>query len=301
MAETLLTRKGEATGAAGTVQRGEIAVDPAGCRSRACWKAYAFLARDARIETSYKFQFLWSLATVLFTIATVYFVAKLVPAHGAALGRYRGDYFSFALVGIVMARYLEAALTGITTAIRQAMNQGTMEIMFASPTRAMTILSLSSVWPFLFETIRVAFCLVVAEACFGFRLEHANWAGAALTLALTVPAFLSLGVMSASLLILLKRGDPLNWFAVGAASLLGGVMFPVELLPTWLGAASYAVPLTHSLNGFRGSLLLGKPAAELWGSCGPLLVFSAIMLPTAWLVSSQALRHAKRQGSLGTY
>jgi ABC-2 type transport system permease protein len=277
-------------------------VPPAAKRwAGAWWKAYAFLVRDARIETTYKFQFLWSFATVVFTIATLHFVARLVPPGGRALGPYKGDYFSFALIGVVMGRYLETALTGITTAVRQAMTQGTIEIMFVSPTRAMTILSLSAIWHFLFETIRVVFCLAVAAGCFGLRLEHANWVGAAVTLLLTIPAFLSLGVMSAGLLILLKRGDPVNWFAVGMASLLGGVMFPVDLLPVWLRAAAYAVPLTHSLNGFRGALLLGKPIGELWGSLGPLLLFSALMLPTAWLVSSQALHYAKRRGSLGTY
>lgn len=266
-------------------------------------KAWTFVVRDTRIETSYKFQFIWSFATVFFTVATFYFVAGLISADRpvAVLAEYRGDYFAYVVIGIAIARYLDAALAGTTTAIRQAMSQGTLEIMFVSPTGPMTILAFSALWQFLFETVRVWFCLAIAAAVFGFRLSQPNWWAALLALGFTVPAFLALGVLSASLLILLKRGDPINWFAVSVASLLGGVVFPVSQLPPWLQAVACLVPLTHALDCFRGALLLGRSVSELWSSLMPLLVFSAVMLPLAWLSSVFALRRAKRDGALGTY
>jgi ABC-2 type transport system permease protein len=271
--------------------------------SQPVFKAWAFVVRDLRVETSYKFQFVWSFATVFFTVATFYFVAGLVRSGGppAALAEYGGDYFAFVVIGIAIARYLDASLAGTTTAVRQAMNQGTLEIMFASPTRPMTVLAFSAIWQFLFETVRVLFCLATAAVFFGFRLSQPNWPAAAVALALTVPAFLSLGVLSASVLILLKRGDPLNWFAVSVASLLGGVLFPVGELPGWLQVAAYLVPLTHALDCFRGALLLGRGVWEMAESMVPLLVFSVLMLPIAWMVSGLVLRHARRSGALGTF
>ncbi|HUW82182.1 MAG TPA: ABC transporter permease [Phycisphaerae bacterium] len=264
--------------------------------------ACAFLKRDARIETSYKFQFAWSFTTVFFTVATFYFISQLVkPGAGAVLRAYKGDYFSFVVVGLAISRYLDASLRGTTTAIRQAMTQGTLELMFASPAHPMVILGFSGVWQILFETVRVVFCLAVAYVGFGFQLSKPNWLAAAAAFGLTVPAFLSVGIMSASLLILLKRGDPLNWFAVGAATLLSGVMFPIELLPSWLQVMAWFIPLTHSLDSFRGALLLGQSVPELWASLLPLLMFSVVMLPVAALVSGAALRRAKRSGSLGTF
>ena len=262
----------------------------------------AFIVRDAQIETSYKFQFVWSFATVFFTVATFFFVAKLIDTGRppAALGDYRGDYFAFVVIGVAIARYLDASLTGTTTAVRQAMNQGTLEIMFVSPTRPMTILMLSAAWQFLFETVRVLFCLLVAGA-FGFHLTQPDWFAAGLALLLTVPAFLCLGVLSASLLILLKRGDPLNWFAVSVASLLGGVLFPVSQLPPWLQGVAFLVPLTHALDCFRGAMLLGRSVPQMWSSFVPLFVFSVVMLPAAWLVSRLALKQAKRNGDLANF
>lgn len=265
-------------------------------------KVVAFVKRDARIETSYKFQFIWSFATVLFTIATFHFVGKMVTGQDAsrALARYAGNYFSFVVLGLAITQYLQASLMGMATEIRQAMNQGTLEIMFASPTRPMTVLSLSLIWKLLFETVRVLFCLSVATA-FGFHMTNPNWFAALITMVLTLSAFLSLGVLSASLLILLKRGDPINWFAVGAASLLGGSIFPVELLPDWLRTVSFFIPLTHSLHCLRGALLLGESVSDMWSSMLPLALFSLVMLPTAFVASGIMLRNAKRDGALGTF
>jgi len=269
----------------------------------AWWKARGFVLRDLRVETSYKFQFVWSFATIFFSVASFYFIARLVDRDEstAALGAYRGGYFAFVVIGLAIARYLDASLAGITTAVRQAMNQGTLEMMFASPTRPMTILGFSAIWQFAFETVRVVFCLAAAAVFFGFRLHRPHWSAALATLVLTVPAFLSLGVLSASLLILVKRGDPLNWFAVSAASLLGGVLFPVELLPGWLQPVAWLVPVTHALNCFRGALLLDKGIVQLWPSLQPLLVFSVVMLPLAAVASRAALARAKRSGALGTF
>lgn len=302
MSKVVTIETGKPTGRDGQLPHGPLQGPPAKRWLLHYWMACAFLKRDARLEMSYKFQFIWSFATVFFTVATFYFVAKLVSAGSSTtLAHYKNDYFSFVVIGVATSRYLEASLTGITTAIRQAMTQGTLEIMFVSPAHPMVILSLSAVWQILFETIRAAFCLAIAAMLFGMRLHDPNWMAAVLTLVLTIPAFVGLGVMSASLLILLKRGDPLNWFAVGAASLLGGAMFPIDLLPRVLQTVAYFVPLTHSLNGFRAALLQGASIGQVWRMLVPLLVFSLVMLPIAWLASGMALRYAKRWGSLGTY
>lgn len=267
------------------------------------YKAYAFVRRDVRVETSYKFQFVWSFATIFFSVASFYFVAKLVGGRksSGALAEYGGDYFAFVVIGLAITRYLDASLAGITTAIRQAMNQGTLEMMFATPTRPMTILGFSAIWQLVFETVRVIFCFLVAVVFFGFRITQPQWLAVVVTFILTVPAFLSLGVLSASLLILIKRGDPLNWFAVSVASLLSGVLFPVTLLPSWLQMLAYVVPLTHALRCFRGALLLQQSVVDLWPSLLPLLVFSIVMLPAAVAASRAALMRAKRSGALGTF
>ena len=273
-------------------------------RARLCLhKALAFIVKDARIETSYTLQFVFSFAAIFFFVATFHFVAKLVGhAEGStALARYDGKYFPCVVRGLAFSSYLDASLRGITTAVRQAMTQGTLEMMFSSPTHPMTILAASACWQFLYESVRVVFCLTVAVVIFGLRLTDPNWGAVLVTMLLTVPAFMSLGIMSASVLILFKRGDPINWFVTSAASLISGVVFPVELLRIWLRLIAYIVPLTYSLRCFRGALLLGQSVCQLWSSLLPLLVFSVVMLPLAFFASNWALRHVKSNGTLGVF
>ncbi len=48
------------------------------------WKAVAFIKRDARIETSYKFQFLWSFATIFFSVVPSRIFSSLMSEAGKA-------------------------------------------------------------------------------------------------------------------------------------------------------------------------------------------------------------------------
>ena len=74
---------------------------------------------------------------------------------------------------------------------------------------------------------------------FGLRLPVADWPAAAVIWLVTVPVFLLLGMMSCSILMVIKRGDPVYWVFSGAASLLAGTMFPVAVLPPWLRTVSF--------------------------------------------------------------
>src|SRR4029077_8973894 len=104
---------------------------------------------------------------------------------------------------------------------------------------------------------------------------------AVLVLLASILAFAGLGVLSASYLLLFKRGNPLKWFFVGVAGLVSGIMYPVTVLPTplrWLGRF---VPVTYSLQGMRAALLGHASMAALWPTVGILLAFAAVLLPTS--------------------
>ncbi len=66
---------------------------------------------------------------------------------------------------------------------------------------------------------------------FHFPIREANWLGAVIILVTSILAFAGLGIISTSDLLLFKRGNPAPWLIVGASSLLGGIMYPVSVLP----------------------------------------------------------------------
>jgi ABC-2 type transport system permease protein len=266
-------------------------------------KAAAFVRRDFFIETSYKFQFLFNFFQIFFIVISFHFLSRLIGSDfaGTHLKKYGGDYFAFALIGIAIANFLSVGLTSFTQNIRTAMTQGSFEAMMVSPTAPTVIILFSSLWQFLFESIRLAIYLLIGVFLFKVQLVHPNYPAAVVVLILTVFAFASLGLITASILVVLKRGDPINWVYVSLSSLLGGVLFPITMLPPWLKAISYVFPITYSLQSIRLALLKGASFHELLPNILALLIFSAIVFPISVIVCGRMIRKGKELGSLSSY
>ena len=124
---------------------------------------------------------------------------------------------------------------------------------------------------------------------------------AAVILLLTVVSFSSLGVISASFIMVLKRGDPVGLIFTSVSGLLGGVYFPVSVLPEWLREFSYLIPVTYALEGMRMALLRGQTIQELMPNIVALSLFCVVMLPLSVMIFRKAVERAKRDGTLTHY
>jgi ABC-2 type transport system permease protein len=264
-------------------------------------KATAFIKKDMAIAVSYKLQFLFQFLQIFFSVAVIYFVGKLISPDSIILRTYNTDYFSFALVGLAISSYLKAGLVNTTNDIRQMMNQGILEAICASPTSYSNLLLFSSLWQFVFETFRVLFCFVVGFALLGLRLENANWFSAIVTLMLTIPIFLLLGMISSSILVLVKRGDPINWIFTSVATLVAGTMFPVEVLPPWLRYVAACIPLTYSLDAIRRSVFMNASLTDISRQLMVLAIFIVVLIPLALITVKVCISAAKRRGAFLTH
>ncbi len=261
----------------------------------------AFLRRDWQSERSYRLAFLLSFGGIFFSVAVFFFVARLLgDAAAPFLVEYGGDYFAFVLIGIAFQRYFGVGLTSFAATLRQAQTTGTLEAMLTAPVRLSYIILASSLWSYGLTTLQVVAYLFVGAGFLGVALVG-NYGAAVLVLLLTVLAFSSLGILSASFVMVLKRGDPITW-AIGAAStFFGGVYFPVGVLPDWLQWISALLPVTYSLRAMRLALLQGAGLGQLWPDLLVLAVFCAVLLPASLLAFRYAVRRARMEGSLTHY
>jgi ABC-2 type transport system permease protein len=280
----------------------------AGCIGASLWraspaKALAFIKKDMTIAVSYRLQFVFQFLQIFFSVAVIYFIGRMLAEAGnsSLLQKYQTDYFSFALVGLAINSYLRGGMEGITNEVRQTMNQGVLEALCAPPINYTSLLLCSSLWPFVFETVRVAFYFLIAIAVFGMRLHGANWIGAGVSLILTASIFLMLGVMSCSILVLVKRGDPIYWVFSRATSLLAGVMFPISVFPRWLQIVAFCFPLTHSLEAMRQCLFAGASLGQVSANIWALIAFAVALAPLTIVVNNLCMRRAKKCGALTTH
>ncbi len=96
-------------------------------------------------------------------------------------------------------------------------------------------------------------------------------------------------------------GNPFSWIFGTTSGLLGGVVFPIAILPSWIRWASYLLPVTYSLDGMRKSLLAGAEFSEILPAVGALAAFNVVLLPLSLWAFRLAIRKAKRDGTLTHY
>jgi len=173
--------------------------------------------------------------------------------------------------------------------------------MLATPTRLSVIILSSSLWSYGVTTVQVLVYLLVGGGLLGVPLGAGNYLAAAFILLLTVFTFSSLGILAASFVMVLKRGDPVTWLFGAVSALLGGVYYPVAVLPGWLQPLAALLPITYALRGLRLALLQGAAWSALFPDIAALALFSVVLLPVSLLAFRYAVRRARFEGSLTHY
>lgn len=262
-------------------------------------KIAIFFRRDLAVARSYRSAFVLELLESLFGVAAFYYLSRFVESAELARALPQGGtYFAFALVGFAFFDYMNVALNTFDQSLQEARQNGTLETLLVSQTSLPVTLAGSAVYPFVLLSLRTTVYLGWGIALFDFPTRSANWPGAAFVLLASVLAFAGLGILSASYLLLFKRGNPAKWLVIGVSGLVGGMMYPVSVLPEGLQRIARLVPLTYSLEGLRGALLGHASLAELWPSLRALLLFAVVLLPLSFAVFSWALRRTKITGTL---
>ncbi|MBI2223035.1 MAG: ABC transporter permease [Acidobacteria bacterium] len=252
----------------------------------------AFVLRDFVTDVSYRVSFAISVLDALAGVGAYYMLSTMI---GARPGGY--DAFAFILTGLVMNSAMSAALVCHSQAIRASQQSGTLPLLAASPLRSRRLLTLSAGYPLLRASLEGALYLC-AGVWLGVTLRGAGLAGALLVFAVSLGAFSAIGMLSAACTVVWKRGDPIPWLFEAASWLLGGVFFPVELLPAPLQAISRLLPITYALDAIRPALLSAAGIGEILNGALPLVAFAALALPLAFVAFDRALARARAEGTL---
>lgn len=265
-------------------------------------KPYAVMKKEFLTAISYRFEFATRLVGIWFNIFVYYFISKLVdPALSKDLLPYGGGYFLFVIVGTAFSGYLGVGLDSFSTSIREAQLMGTLEAVLVTRTRFTTVLVYQALWNFLFASLHVIAYVGFALLFLNVRLENANWGAALVILVLTILVFSAIGIISGSFVLMFKRGTPVNWAINNVSRFMGGVFYPVSVLPLWCQKLSILLPITHSLEGIRLALIRGRSLGDLREQVLALVVFAVLLCPLSILFFNAAFNKARRDGTLCQY
>jgi ABC-2 type transport system permease protein len=263
---------------------------------------WAFLRRDILNEVSYKLSFSLQLLGIFPVVLMFFFISRLVGSTiSGPLQPYGGNYFPFVLIGIAVQNYLTLSLSRFSGSLRESQLSGTLEAVLATPVRLPSFLMGSTAYSFVFNALRIFIYLAVGALLFHVHFNWERLPAALGVICLTIAAFCSLGIFSAGFIMLFKRGDPINWGFNVISWLLGGVYYPVSVLPLWLQKIAFIIPMTHSLEALRLLLLTDRGFSCISDHLLVLGLWAVIGLPLSLLCFRVALNRARMLGTLGHY
>ncbi len=263
----------------------------------------ALTVRDMLSETSYRLSFFMQMAEIFLTIAALFFLSRLVGQESINrhLTPYGGNYFAFAIIGVAFYNYFNVGFSKYAAQLSEAQKTGTLEAMLSTPAGLSTIVLGSSSWEFIMTTFKVVIMLLAGALIMHSGMRTSSLPSVLLILLLTIGSASSLGIIAACFIIVVKKGDPISWLFKSASWLLGGVLFPISVFPSWMQKLALLLPTTHALRAMRLSMLQGKSISDMLPEMGALCIFCFLLLPISLHTLKYAVRRAKREGSLTHY
>jgi len=262
----------------------------------------AFIRRDFLAESSYRLSFALGALATLANLAVFYFIGKLFGGSQAPqLEPYGTSYFTYVFTAMAFFGYIGTGAGSYAGRLRLEQTQGTLEAMLSTPLGVIPFLAAMSAWNFLFATFELIVYALAGVFIFKLDFSAANWPAAALVFALSASCFAALGVLSSCFVVLFKRGNPLAWVLNNFEGLLGGVYFPVAVLPGWLAAVSSLLPVTYAVRAFQLAVHGGAGLAEIKGELLVLLIFDLVLIPAGVRLFSLSVKRARKAGTLGEY
>lgn len=253
-------------------------------------------------ELSYKLNNLLRMADIFAYVLIFYFLSRIIDqAALPALQPYGGEYFPFILFGLALNWYHREAQHSFAANLRDEQMLGTLEALVATRTPVPLILAGFSLFDFCLVTVQVGILLIVSFVFLGVQVVWSNFFLAMAILILSLLAFIGFGFISAAFVLVFKRGDPLGWVVNNLSALLGGVYYPIEVLPGWLQKLSLLLPLTHSVKAMRLVLLKGAGLAEVRNEMLILAAFAVTLLPFSLICLRYALKKVTVEGTLTGY
>lgn len=263
--------------------------------------AVAYTRLEVIEDLSYPLSIVFQQVTSVFPVVLWFFVARLFEQAGRAT-QVGGDYYTFVVVGLSVSVVLQMALSGFGRRLESAQKQGTLETMLVEPIAWMAVPFAMNVWRVLLGSIDCVLMLTIGL----FLGAHYRMAGLLPFAAIAILGILAatgIGTLSASVQVLAKRSQPVVALYGLAASLLGGALFPVETLPTWLRALSYAVPHRYAIGAARAVIMETPPdsAMNFSEAAVALVVFNAVVVTLGFFLFSRSLQYGRRLGLLSGY
>lgn len=212
------------------------------------------------------------------------------------------EYVGFVVLGGAMTAFWMNVLWSMSSQLFWEKEQGNLALYIMAPNSLMAVLLGMALGGLFATTLRAVVILVAGSLLFDVHFAVGSLPALAATFVLTMTALYGLGMMSASLFLLLSREAwHLSNLAQEPVYLLSGFYFPIKSLNFWVAVGASVIPLTLGLDAIRQ---LVSPSGAALGflpvgvEIGVLSVLCVVFLVAARSLLAHMERLAVREGRL---
>jgi ABC-2 type transport system permease protein len=162
------------------------------------------------------------------------------------------EYIGFVVVGGAMTAFWLNVLWSMSSQLYWEKEQGNLALYIMAPNSMMAILLGMALGGMLATGLRAAAILILGSLLFDVQFQDVNFLQLFIVFMLTMIALYGMGMMSASLFLLLSREAwHLSNLAQEPIYLVSGFYFPISSFSFWVAAAASIISLTLGLDAIR--------------------------------------------------
>jgi ABC-2 type transport system permease protein len=211
-------------------------------------------------------------------------------------------FVGFVILGGAMTAFWLNVLWSMANQLFWERDSGNLALYMMAPASLAAILLGMAVGGLVSTTLRAITILVIGSWLFGVQFHVTSVPLLVLTLASTLAALYGLGMMFASLFVVIGRK---GWHFITLAQepvyLLSGMYFPLRTLNVWVAGAACILPLALGLDAIRQVVVVGSPPAGLLPAPVETLILAGlagVFLALARLLLTYMERRAILEGRL---
>ncbi len=265
-------------------------------------KLFIFLRRDFLITVSYKVNLIIGLFGMFIGVLKFGFMAKFLSLGNTfpLINKSGGDLISYLITGGIFMSYVSVSVNSFKSTIRSEQSMGTLEYLLISNTPLYQILLFNAISNFLWTTIDSVSIFVVVLAIFNFKTNINLWLTVFILL-LSIVCISGIGLASAGIIMVTKKGDPIGWLFTTITGLVSGIFYPISVLPKALRLFSYVFPTTYAMEALRRALISGATFKSVETQIIVLICMALLTVPLGILVFTWGFNRARIDGSLSQY
>ncbi|MEP0805222.1 MAG: ABC transporter permease [Chloroflexota bacterium] len=212
------------------------------------------------------------------------------------------EYVGFVVMGGAMTSFWMNVLWSMSSQLYWEKEQGNLALYIIAPNSMMAILLGMAVGGLFATALRATAIVIVGSLMFNVTYSVASFTQLLLVFFLAMTALYGMGMMSASLFLLLSREA---WHISNLAQepiyLVSGFYFPIKSFNFWVAAAASIIPLTLGLDAMRqlvfpSGALLGFLSVKV--EIAVLIVLCVVFLVGAKFLLDYMEKLAVREGRL---